>query len=714
MVPGGLAMAYADVEIRIFKKENDRYPAEITVNSEREFPRGYLDAGGQPATPTSADYADDKYGEALFRWLFADKTLSNAWAEIRGAHPQRRVRLRIDADEPELHRAVWEALRDPCDGGIPLALATTDVTPFSRYLALPSLPGKPVFSRPIRILLVAPAQADFRKKYPADKNPDLAEIDPAAELKSLTTALQELIDRGAVTPPKLLPQPCSLARIMDELRNGNGGKGYHLLHLVCHGDFNPHQQRARLWLATDDNLIGFLTDEDFARSLHELLGDATIQDEDRLRLVFLASCESAKRSPANTFRGVAPQLVKAGVPAVVAMQDQVGDQTAREFAGAFYQQLLKEGQVDLAANVARAQITAKHLPGPVIPVLFLRLRDGSLLGRRGDVVTHDNQSFWPGLLRNIQLGRCTLFIGPNLNEGLLPDREQLAKRLAVAPECSYPLSDRSNLARVAQYFALREKDLMRTDYLQFLAEGLLARLDPQSVPQDIQGKVPSEVITPEAWYEKTKTIRQNEPYHLLADLPMSLYVTTNVDNFMYAALRGQGKEPRQEQPHWKQQGAQANSPRLPEKPTKDRPVVFHLNGLDSDPKHIVLSEDDYMTHLVRLAHEQLSMLPIDVTALLSLNSLVFVGYNLDDWEFRVVLQGLIKPIAQAKQNEKRHVGVQLDIHQDVGEDQVKEYLVRYLGQYQIDIYRGSALEFARELHSRWKYFQEHKNYDWWS
>jgi hypothetical protein len=183
---------------------------------------------------------------------------------------------------------------------------------------------------------------------------------------------------------------------------------------------------------------------------------------------------------------------------------------------------------------------------------------------------------------------------------------------------------------------------------------------------------------------------------------------------MFAALLGKGKKPRREQPRWEQTGAQTNSPKLPEKPNPIHPVVFHLNGLDSDPQHIVLSEDDYMAHLVRLARDQLSMLPIDVTERLSLYTLVFVGYNLDDWEFRVVLQGLIKPIAQPGRSQKRHVGVQLDIQQDVSEAQAKEYLVRYLSQFQIDIYRGGALEFARELHSRWQYFQEHKNYDWWS
>ena len=42
-------------------------------------------------------------------------------------------------------------------------------------------------------------------------------------------------------------------------------------------------------------------------------------------LVFLASCETAKRSPKDAFRGTAPQLVAAGLPAVIAMQYDITD-----------------------------------------------------------------------------------------------------------------------------------------------------------------------------------------------------------------------------------------------------------------------------------------------------------------------------------------------------------------------------------------------------
>jgi hypothetical protein len=150
-------MAYADVEIRILKQDKDCYPVEITVDSEREFLGGVLHVAGQPP-PRDAHYIDDEYGQKLFDWFFADPQLKDHWAQIRGAHPQRRVRLRIDADAPALHQVVWEALCEPAEV---LRLASASATPFSRYLAAKAPPGKPVLRRPIRVLVVAPAQSDF-------------------------------------------------------------------------------------------------------------------------------------------------------------------------------------------------------------------------------------------------------------------------------------------------------------------------------------------------------------------------------------------------------------------------------------------------------------------------------------------------------------------------------------------------------------------------
>ena len=103
------------------------------------------------------------------------------------------------------------------------------------------------------------------------------------------------------------------------------------------------------------------------------LGDATVKSDERLRLVFLESCETATRDANDAYRGLAPQLVKAGVAAVVAMQDLVEVKTARPFASTFYRQLLRHGQVDLACNEARDAVRTQKLRGDDVPVLFMAL-----------------------------------------------------------------------------------------------------------------------------------------------------------------------------------------------------------------------------------------------------------------------------------------------------------------------------------------------------
>ena len=69
------------MELRIFRAQGEgaeaRYPVELRVNGEQEFPRGYL----TPApgfTPWRAEEGPGSDGERLYRWLFADPPLSDA------------------------------------------------------------------------------------------------------------------------------------------------------------------------------------------------------------------------------------------------------------------------------------------------------------------------------------------------------------------------------------------------------------------------------------------------------------------------------------------------------------------------------------------------------------------------------------------------------------------------------------------------------------
>ena len=687
--------SYADLEIRILDRQEQGYPVEITLNGEQEYPRGFLAADVLPWVG-GASAAED--GRRLFALLTGGSEIKTAWAEARGRCPQRRIRLRIDTTEPALHTLPWELLIDDAAGDVAQEVAASAATPFSRYLAGRQQPGSPILKRPARILVVI-------------ANPqNLAEYDlPSVEVETEWAALQAATHDAQVELVQL-PQPCTLAAIEAEL-----AQGYHALHFVGHGQYSERQATAVLLLADAKNQVQRAAAEEIAAMLaRRLSGDAL--NDDKLRLVFLASCQTATRSPADAFRGVAPRLVQAGVPAVVAMQDLVPVQTARDFAATFYRRLLTHGQVDLACNEARAALLAARLPGAATPVLFMRLPSGQLLGKPGRITSSKEDAFWPFLLENINLGQCTPFLGPRVNTGLLLSPGGAAERLA--DKYDYPLPDRQNLARVAQYIAIADPEVLREDYLRMLQRSLFTHLGLRLTEEDkrrYRTTGLSETITALEWAEKAQALHEDEIHHLLADLELPLYMTTNVDSFMAEALRHRGKTPRQLGPRWEQ--PEAGTPEwvlLPE-PSAEQPVVFHLNGFDADPdqrNRVILAEDDYLAQFVHLSRDRSCFLPAAIVTMLSAHSYLFLGYDLDDWEFRSVLQGLVRGIAGTNRAKKLHIGVQLEPEQVANPDKARAYLGRYLGQLNIDIYWGTSQQFVTELHTRWQQYLGTSDDDW--
>ena len=114
---------------------------------------------------------------------------------------------------------------------------------------------------------------------------------------------------------------------------------------------------------------------------------------------------------------------------------------------------------------------------------------------------------------------------------------------------------------------------------------------------------------------------------------------------------------------------------------------------------MVLSEDDYLSHFVRLNRDHNYILPMDVVGRLGESSFLFLGYSLNDWEFRVVLQGLVAALNRPK---KVNVGVQLEEGPDQDPEKVLQYLGDYMDQYNIKIYWGTPQQFATELYSEWQ------------
>jgi hypothetical protein len=127
---------------------------------------------------------------------------------------------------------------------------------------------------------------------------------------------------------------------------------------------------------------------------------------------------------------------------------------------------------------------------------------------------------------------------------------------------------------------------------------------------------------------------------------------------------------------------------------------------------MVLTEDDYLEFLVRLTRDASEpLLPYAIRAALAEHSLLFVGYSLSDWSFRVLFRGLLGSLAATLGS--MSVAVQLDpLTRDPPEvwlPKAQEYLQAYFGQIQrlrFVVYWGNARAFALELSERWGAFRD--------
>ncbi len=353
-----------NVEIRILARQAGGYPLELTViEPKQEFPKGYLATDLLPWQP-GISAAED--GQRLFNYLLADSKIREAWHQLQGQSAGRRLRLRIDEEDPEIHAMPWELLRDGDQ-----VLAASAQTPFSRYLAskLPAL--EPIKARPLK-MVVAVANPQNLTDYEG-----LTPLDIAQERATLESALAN-VPAGQLELT-YLPQPVTLSALETALR-----QEHHLLYLAAHGMFSQRRQEAKLFLADNNNQVELVAEREFTGMIQRLTHKPAF--------IFLAACQSATRSSADAYRGLAPQLVMAGVSAVLAMQDVVEVKTLLEFVRTFYHQLFQHGQIDLASNEARSILLTSKLPGSSIPVLFSRLPQNQLLAMTEGAVTESEHS----------------------------------------------------------------------------------------------------------------------------------------------------------------------------------------------------------------------------------------------------------------------------------------------------------------------------------
>ncbi len=138
-----------------------------------------------------------------------------------------------------------------------------------------------------------------------------------------------------------------------------------VLHFVGHGTWDAGRRVGALVLESESGGVAPVE----APALRTLLAGRG------LALVVLNACQSARGSRGDLARGVAPALVAAGVPAVVANQFSVLDTAAVVFARELYRSLALGRALGDAAREARLAVRCDAACGPLdwaVPVVYAR------------------------------------------------------------------------------------------------------------------------------------------------------------------------------------------------------------------------------------------------------------------------------------------------------------------------------------------------------
>ena len=134
------------------------------------------------------------------------------------------------------------------------------------------------------------------------------------------------------------------------------------------------------------------------------------------------------------------------------------------------------------------------------------------------------------------------------------------------------------------------------------------------------------------------------------------------------------------------------------------PVLYYAFGKQVYSDSLVLTEDDFFDYLMQYA--RYDFMPPMVSDSLVAGSLLFVGFALDDWKFRILFRTIRRKGGSALHSARKykHVGVQLDPNDYTPAEaaRLKRLLRDYFKAANIDIYWGSSADFLRDLKSRMK------------
>lgn len=619
------------------------------------------------------------YGRALTDCLFSDpiltKTFGDALASAATLNVPLRLRLFIGATAPELHALRWETLNNPINS---TPLCTNQNLLFSRYLG--SADWRPMRLREQTRLgaLVAAANPIDLSEYE-----DMAEVDTKGEIARARTALGAVAVTALPSPER---QRVTLGNIIGQIAQDAPD----IFYLACHGTLKKDEPL--LWLEDEDGRVRRVPGEELVLQLKELRHPP--------RLVVLASCQSAGAAGSDALMALGPQLAEAGIPAVLAMQGNITMKTVSEMMPVFFTELQKHGYVDLALSTARAAV--RDAPDYWMPVLFMRLNRGRIWSTPGFGRDFDK---WPALISSIWNGNCTPILGHGMVESLFGSQREIASGWAEA--FSYPLAphERESLPQVAQFLAVNQGSSFPYGELEnHLRQKLQSNYREVLPPPLLEKRASLDKLIEAVWLKQGED-HSSDSYRVLAKLPLPIFLTTNINNLLEKSLHDEGKKPESVLCPWNEFGEDDENvfDREPDYvPSIERPLIYHLFGRLTQPDSVVLTEDDYFDFLIGVTSNK-DLIPKVVRRALADSALLILGFQLDEWNFRVLFRSILSQQGGGRRKKYAHIAAQIDPEEGrtLSPARARQYLEQYFSQdTEINIYWGKSEDFIRDLGER--------------
>jgi hypothetical protein len=294
-----------------------------------------------------------------------------------------------------------------------------------------------------------------------------------------------------------------------------------------------------------------------------------------------------------------------------------------------------------------------------------------------------------------------------LLEGLLGPTADIARNWAET--FRYPMApfDRDTLPKVAQYLSTDKGEAVPFDEYEDIVQRTLRKNFHADLPPDLLKKKwaePDTLMTSVG--QKRRAANPMDSYRILASLPFPIYITANPDRLFEDALEEAGRKPEAMGSPWNAHLASRKTifDREPDyEPSAERPLVFYLFGRWNDRASLVLTEDEYIKYLIGFTSNK-AFVPEQVRLALSDTLLLFLGFQTDEWAFRVIFHSILAQAGSELLGQYAHIAVQIEPQDERTLEPLRAR--RYLEKYfikgaNINLFWGRAEDYLTGLMQKW-------------